>query len=360
MREFFQLALLGFLLSVNSHANSLCDTLCQDVSTAPNRARCYSCRCKESMDGWLPSPSELQCANGNEITILKSKTGFPMELEPVYEKVSDCNNPSLFGGACSPGGRFGQLTHDRIHVKWICRRTTYTPQFSDPNHPFDAVAVIATNMKTGATCFWNDDTGTIAANDWPSMDVTHANPPELEKFAKHFDVSQGAGCIYCHDSQPFLYSPYLKRAGWKTDAYRTSPYARVLMQGSPAQIGYKMLVSREANACISCHRIATGRTCMSWVSDAMGNTKEYGYEKSVLDALDQTVIEDGQKLKRPGPNWKLAYWMPPSVGASTDTWEQWHAKYGKAKDTVLKCCAQYKKGIKSPECTWAPIPGFTP
>lgn len=349
-----------FVFTGVSFAQSSCDTICKELTTPQNRARCYSCRCKEAMDGWLPSARELQCTKGNEIVILRSKAGKPLELEPVYEQVSQCNNPSLFGGSCSPGGRLGQLVHDQIHVKWICRRNHFTPQYSDPKVPYDAVAVIATNMRTGATCFWNDDSGTIAGEDWPSMDVTQASDKELNHFAKHFDVSQGAGCIYCHDSQAFLYSPYLKTAGWKTDDYRFSPYARVLMNGKPESMPYKMLTSPDAKSCTQCHRIGTGRTCMSWASDAMGNTKEYGYETSSLLAIDKVVVENGQKVRKPGENWSLAYWMPPSINTNPIDWKEWHARFGKAKDTVLKCCSEYHSGVHSPECTWADIPGFQP
>ncbi len=330
---------------------------CDDVTTEAGKARCYSSRCKEALDGWLPPRDELQCSKGVEIVVYRSRAGAPAQLDPVREKVSRCNNPALFGGACSPGGRFGQLTHGDVHVKWICRRNEFKSDYEDLTKPFSAVAVIATNQRTGATCFWNDDSASISGDDWPSLDVAHAPPDQVNQLAKHFAVSEGGGCIYCHDNDPFVYTPYLRSVGWMTDEYTRAPFARVLLKGEPASIGYKMLTAPDAQACTTCHRITTGRTCMSWAPNAMGQVKEFGHEPSVLAALDRFVVENGVKVRKPGENWSLAYWMPPRPATE---WADWRARFGKAEDAVLKCCSEYPLGINSPGCTWAPIPGFAP
>lgn len=357
--------LIALLLFPSAAARAAldCAPFCGDLTTPVGKSRCYACRCKDALDGWLPSREEIQCASGKPIPIYRSKKDKPLELEEVLGEVASCHNPARFGGACSPGSRLGQLRHGDVMVKWICRHNTFTPKFADPLVAYDAVAVIAANVRTGATCFWNDDSGTIAGNDFPPLDLTHASAAETALHAQHFAVSEGAGCIYCHDNDPFLYTPFLAGAGWQSGEYTDGPYGRVLMRGDPAPIGYRMLTAKGAESCLSCHRIATGRSCMSWVKDAMGVEKDYGHEPAVLAAVDRLVVEGGVTVRKPGVNWSLAYWMPPrAFGARFDphraaTWEGWHERYGRAKDIVLKCCAEAAAGGASPECTWGAIPG---
>ncbi len=358
VRVLLLLALSGHIPSARAALG--CADLCADLSTPGAEARCYSCKCRAAFDDWLPSRAELQCAEGVAIQVYRSRPGTPTRLEPVTDAVEACHNPALFGGSCSPGSRLGQLTHGDINVKWICRRNTYTKQYADPTVPFDKVAVIASNQRTGATCWWENYSGAIAGKNLPSLDIGRAPEAEVTEFGRHFNITEGGGCIYCHDNDPFLYTPFLKSTPWKTGGYTKGPFARVMLKGPPQAVGYQMLTATSAASCTSCHRLTSGRTCLSWAADAMGVAKDFGHESTVLGALDSIVIKDGKQVRVEGIDWKLAYWMAPGLSGSSMDWSAWHQKYGRAKETVLKCCSEVHSGGSSPECTWAPIPGYSP
>lgn len=350
--------ILGFAAAVR--ADEPCAEVCRNVSAESAQNRCYSCQCKNALDGWLPSPADLPCSRADEIVVYRSNAVSPLTLEPITTATEECHNPSLIGGSCSPGSRLGQLTHGDIAVKWICRRNTFTPQYSDATVPFDKISIIGHNRRTGATCFWETNGYPISGQQIPSLDIAEAPAPVLAAYQKHFSGTEGAGCLYCHDNDPFLFTPYLKSVAWVGGSHTSGPFAKVILKGAPANVGYRQLTAPDARACTACHRIANGRSCNGWSQDAFGDAKDYGYENSVLAALDRTTIQNGVIVRQAGIDWSLAYWMPPKIDPNKTDWKQWHGRYGKAKETVLKCCREVHAGISSPECSWAPIPGYAP
>ncbi|MCK6519278.1 hypothetical protein L6R46_29955 [Myxococcota bacterium] len=148
-----------------------CSVFCADTTTDANIPRCYACRCKAAMDGWLPSPEELQCSRGE--AIVTYTTDAEGTLTPVVDDAASCTNPSLLYGTCTPGGTLGQLSHGDVSVKWICRRYNYGDDYSDPNAPYDDVGAILYNARTGASCWFDDMDGTgLTGDNWPDMDLT--------------------------------------------------------------------------------------------------------------------------------------------------------------------------------------------
>lgn len=355
----FTTLLLLSLFSIGA-SNGPCLKLCANPDSEAARVRCHACRCKTEFDDWLPSEQQLQCANAEPITLFKSSKADPTKLEPVTTAVSQCHNPSHFGGSCYPGSRLGQLTNGDVHFKWICRREHFTPKYSDLSIPFEKVAVIGTNTRTGATCFWENTSGTINGNNFPTLDQAKSPVHETEKFSKIFPVNEGWSCLYCHDNDPFLYTPYLQSVNWERGDWVDGPYARVLLTHPPKKTGQWHLTTPRADRCTSCHRISSGRTCKGFAQSAFGTDKDAGHESSVTDALDKIKWTGDHWETTPGPNWTLAYWMPPRLGPKTATWTKWHSRYGEAKETIQECCKEIATGVQSLACQWKEIDGYRP
>ena len=315
-----------------------CTAACADTTDDAGWAVCYSCRCKAAMDGWLPAPDELQCANGEEIVVYT--TDEAGELTEVDSDVSTCMNPTLLYGTCRPGGRLGQLTRGTVTVKWICRRNDFRADHADLAAPYDDVGAILYNSRNGATCWFDDMDGTgLAGDNWPDMDLS-APTGDVDAFARFFYNTDGAGCTGCHDSDPFLFTPYLRSVKWVTDtAYTLGGFSRVTLDGSPVPADGLHLTAPGAAACTTCHRIAAGATCGAWAPDSLGIAKGAGYQAVMLHGAGDPT----------SPLWPLETWMPAPSALDPTGWEE---VYGLARDTLLQCCQS--PGVETPDCTWAP------
>ena len=322
-----------------------CSPFCVADPSDADVARCYACRCKDAMDGWLPSPEELQCANGAPIEVYTADASGA--LTRVDEEVSTCANPTLLYGTCAPGGTLGQLTHGDVSVRWICRRNTFRPDHDDPAAPFEDVGAILYNRRTGASCWFDDMDGTgLHQTNWPNMDLT-APDADLEAWTSLFYHTNGDGCVGCHDNDPFLYTPYLQSVSWETGAWTTGPFHLLKPDGGQSLTGNRALISPEAAACTSCHRITSGATCSSWAPDSVGLSKGGGVQDIVAQAANDPE----------SPLWRLGTWMPPEPGDDPHAWE---TRYRSAVDHITACCRRPGEDQpatdKQPACVWADVP----
>lgn len=323
-----------------------CGEPCAETGTDAGLARCYACRCKEAMDGWLPGPEELQCGRGEPIVVYTADEAGT--LTPVEEAVSTCANPTLLYGTCAPGGTLGQLQHGDVSVKWICRRNTWRRDHDDPSVPYDDVGAIFYNTRTGASCWFDDKDGTgLAGENWPDMDLTRADA-DVDGWLDFFYNTDGKSCVGCHDNDPYNYTPYLRSVTWQAGPWTAGPFLRVTKSGALKPTGARHLVSPEAAACTTCHRITSTQTCAAWAPDAIGAAKGAGYQDLVLAAAGDAT----------NPLWHLGTWMPPEAG---DDPAAWAAAYGTAAATVTTCCAH--PGVDQPAegdvpaCVWEDLPG---
>jgi hypothetical protein len=317
-----------------------CAEACGDLASREGIALCHSCRCKDAFDDWLPPASQLQCENAETIVTYHARltdTGF--ELEPSPPSAVTCANPSLLTGSCRQGSRLGRIDHDDVSVVWVCR----DPYLElDGRVVFEDMAVIGHNRRTGATCFWDDINDVMHEDDAPPLDLLAATEDERARFVARFSFTDGSGCIGCHDHDPFLYTPYLQSTGWTSVAADKGPYHLVDLSGAARPTNVQHLVSPEAAACTTCHRLGSENTCSLFAPDALGVHKTVDYEPAVHAATE------------PGsPHWPLAYWMPGPPHALTD-FTQWEDTYATAKAHILQCCES--PGVNADGCAWAPVP----
>lgn len=321
-------------------APDACADACLDLGTPEGEALCHSCRCKVALDDWLPSADELQCSQAEPIVTYHaelSQTDYV--LEPTAPSATHCANPSLLTGSCRQGSKLGQLTHGDVSMYWVCRDRYLD---LDGTVLYHDMAVIGHNLRTGATCFWDDINDVIHEDDAPPLDLLAASEEERARGIEQFPYNDGSRCINCHDHDPFIYTPYLQSTSWESVAASKGPYHLVGLDGAPRSTGVMELVSPQASPCTSCHRIGSNQTCSVFAPDALAAHKGSLYESEVHAAAE------------PGsPHWPLAYWMPGTTHAFDDFGE-WESSYGEAREHILACCEN--PGVDGNGCLWRPVP----
>jgi hypothetical protein len=340
-----------------ARANSVCSAACADTTSTENWAVCWSCKCKEAMDGWLPSPAEIGCAAGKEMEIFTMKEGADgsPEMTKVTGAVDKCLNPDRLRNHCEPGSRLVQVQHGDIMGKAICKREAVIENYADPNVTFSETGIILHNNRTGATCFYDDYDNVVSGDKQPDIDLTSGDPAKVAAFVKTYYRHEGEGCVACHDNDPFMYSPHLSTTGWmKPNGYQFGPYHLVNTKNLPPKSLHKQLVSPEAAPCTSCHRISDGwGTCNQWVKDAVGTPS--------IATMQEWMHRDsgkwGVKVDPRGFKWSYPFWMPDYnyIGATMQPppdAKSWDDRFGEARDHILKCCAT----PQAPGCVWEDIP----
>jgi hypothetical protein len=312
-----------------------CEAMCSDLNVYEDNAACYACRCKEAMDGFLPTPQQLQCSTAERIPVFVTDLSGP---EPALVHATgapeSCANPALLTESCGSDSRLGQLQEGDVHVKWICRDPSSEGVYAD-------VAVIMHNARTGATCFFDDIDDVTTDSNIPDLDLMAAGPDNLDEYAGRFFVNEGGACTKCHDADPFIYTPLFSGLQWQTGPHALGPYSRVGYDGSSLPVDRMQLTSPEVAACTSCHRLGSAGGCEFLSPDAVGAYKTAAHEPVIHEALD---AEDSR--------WTLGYWMPTHMEEQSR--EGWMQTFGTAKERLLECCAQPE--VETPHCTWEPIP----
>jgi hypothetical protein len=317
-----------------------CTDACTDTATDAGIAVCYSCRCKAAMDGYMPTVEELQCDQATPLTIFTADVSGPEPvLVPQTTDEPTCANPSLLYETCLTGSKLGQIQEGDITVKWICR-----DPLGPPSDVYNDVGVIMYNARNGASC-WFDDVDTVTDDtNLPDLDLMESDADNLAGYLERFYFTNGDSCSTdCHDADPFIYSPYLGSAGWsQAQPHTLGPYTRVnLDDESLLPVNSTHLLSPEVTPCAMCHRVGSAAGCDFLGPDALGEYKGPAHEPAVVAAM------------APGsPDWTLAYWMP--VAPQPDTFADWTAAFGAAKDKYEECCQN--PGVPTPACLWEPIP----
>ncbi|MEM6993172.1 MAG: hypothetical protein AAF721_21845 [Myxococcota bacterium] len=313
-----------------------CSEPCAD-DTETAVALCYACRCKNAMDGWLPTPEQLQCSQAEELTVYTADiSGENPQLVPLTEEAETCVNPALLTETCGVGSRFGQLQEGDVYVKWICRDPF------DDGALFADVGVIMHNVRNGASCWFDDIDSVTGMDDIPNLDLMAGDEANLQSYLEKFYFTDGETCTRdCHGADPFVYTPYFESIVWQTGAWVNGLHRRVTLDEELAPVEAFELLSPEVTVCTGCHRVGSTASCDFLAPDALGLAKTAAHEPSVHDAMDPA-----------SPNWWLAYWMPKPFPA-VDTLEDWTGLFGAARDRIVECCAD--PGVSTPNCIWEPI-----
>jgi hypothetical protein len=268
--------------------------------------------------------------------------------------------PDTTDGQCAPYSRIKAYEDGDIQMILLCRRMYVRPQ-DDPN--FDSIEIIMHNVKSGSTCFFisknfgADPEGEDGSRVPPP---TELEPPEGEISAAELWATPqevvGHGCIYCHDSDPWMRTPWVAQTG----QLPADPHGfhTVDVGGPFDQWPKPESIATRGNSCVGCHRIGSLNTCRDMEIPLFGEQPA-----KMLQAIGQAP--HGRFGARPGtiyqspPDpfdaWASTYphstWMPPG---NELPYTEWQRIYQQDVEDLQRCC----ENPDAPGCIVSPIQGL--
>lgn len=274
-----------------------------------------------------------------------------------------CDRPALLGlgsyGHCIPYARVGTLKsfkkdgteNPNVDTVFTCRH--YTPRlgpstwlgqsFDGSQFPgFEDVAMIMHDRVSGETCFFqmldlnSKDGRRIPPPTEPSLP---AGAPSYAVKANDFWLSPVAAasknCNRCHDSDPWMHSPYIDqvraadgRPLVPSGAFgggRSGKYSVIGSRGfynwqKSQAIASTVTSDTNGKSCTSCHNIGSLNTCASWARQSAG--VDLGPN---LTAMAKTTFA-------------YKYWMPP-VDQGAHSFTEWQTSgFKRAAERLIDCC----------------------
>ena len=235
----------------------------------------------------------------------------------------DCKKPPYLPSApCREGSRFGvQVADENVAVVWLCRKKAVT----DPNSDiFDDIAVIQTNFKNGATCFYQKLENVNGSNVPAPVD-------DVGNFWMAPAKAVNERCAACHDSG-LLRTPYLTQLT-QQKIPKTRQKDKYWFPGTDFA-GWNGKVYKVEGAAI--------KTCSNSGCHIMGaNAIASAYGTSAWLGPMATG-----EVATPYLDGTHAFWMKPGLNAP--------APASKEASRKISECAQ---GIKIPDCVLTPWGG---
>ncbi len=295
----------------------------------------YGRQCAEQV-GEIPA---FSCMAGEEIPITIDGKAVPPDKAPPR-----CDRPSLLPQAdaqsqCVPGSRALVLRDDQTaQVSAICRKQVARPAASPL---FDEINVISHSLKNGKTCWftakaqapltaasgidgrWVPSPSRLGRKPAPPSPEGVQAPPADQVWLPPAKVawSQPA-CVSCHDSGPFMYSPYIAQ----TTQLPGDPFGFY----EPKAIGedfkkawaqlHAFGITTRGNTCTACHRMGNMNSCQVAMQQSTGNAPQQG----------------GDAWSKKFPQ---SHWMSPG---NLHSLAQWNEQFSESLKKLAACCADPK------------------
>ena len=279
-----------------------------------------------------PIPA-FDCTRGTTVPITVNG-----RVPSSYQPGMPCDRPSLLlydepgaQGQCVPNSRALVLRDDRhAQIVAACREKTIRPA---DTFLYDEIDVISHSVVTGATC-WFQAKAPSPLSPGHGLDGRRVPPPEQPAAARFWRSPPDTAsekCVDCHDSDPFMYSPFIAQTG----QLPKDPFGKYTNEIGAAFKAWPKpsSLSTRGNTCVGCHRIGSLATCTTTMDQAVGL-------KPILGSDD----------------WAKAYpqshWMPPGNPLTSQAWE---IVYRDSISQLAACCAH----PRTPGCSIIPIQGGT-
>ena len=261
---------------------------------------------------------------------------------PAYTPNMSCDKPSLLPapepgaqGQCLPGTRALVLRDDAVaQISAICRKKVVRDIDSVL---FDEINIVAHNLTSGKTCWFAAKAAEplapgagIDGRYVPSptaprgkgyQDVVISRDeakelPTADQFWQSPAQVAKATCVMCHDSGPYMYSPYIAQ----TTQLPSNPFGRYRPKAVGADFQWwpeAFGITTRGNTCTACHRMGNMNSCNV--------------------ALRQST---GQQVP-PGSNtWSQqfpqSHWMSPG---NLHSLLQWSEAFVNSMNKLSACCA---------------------
>ncbi len=261
-----------------------------------------------------PVPA-FSCMNGEVIPILVNGTA-----PATYTPGMTCDKPSLLvddtannDGQCVPNSRAILLRDDSFaQVTAICRQKKIRTQNL---YLFDEIDIVAHNVRNGSTCWFRAlvkaplradrgfDGRLIPSATNPSGTVW--DPPE----------TTAAGlCVNCHDSSPYMYSPYIAQTkALPNDALgKYQNNVGIDFRWWPIPHG----ITTRGNTCTTCHRMGNMNSCHVALKQSIGQLAFKGQDRAATQ-------------------YPLSHWMSPGNQHSK---MQWDPIFAESANKLAACC----------------------
>ncbi len=279
----------------------------------------------------------FSCMAGEEIPITVDGRPVPATTAP-----GQCDRPSLLPqrdagseGQCVPGSRALVLRDDKVaQISAICRKQVARPASSPL---FDEINVISHSLKNGKTCWftakakaplsvsagidgrWVPSPSTLTRRaQAASPEGVRALPADKVWQTPHQVAWSQPACVNCHDSGPFMYSPYIAQ----TTQLPSDPFGFY----EPKAIGadFKKAWARlnafgittRGNTCTACHRMGNMNSCQVAMDQSTGRGHQEG--------------GDGWSKKFP-----QSHWMSPG---NLHSKAQWDEQFSESLKQLAACC----------------------
>lgn len=285
------------------------------------------------------------------------------EVPDEYTSQMSCDRPAMLpypdytDGQCAPYTRFSAFEDGDVQLVQFCRRM-YIRDEDDPR--FDSIEMIMHNVKTGSTCFFisknfgeNPD-GELGTRVPPP---TELEPPEGELAAADLWATPQQvadhGCIYCHDSDPWMRTPWIAQNG----ELPADPWGfhSVDVGGPFVDWPKPQSIATRGNTCVGCHRIGSLNTCQEMEIPTFGDQPakmmqsvgqaphgRLGARPGTIEEYPPDVYSDWAQ------SYPHAYWMPPG---NVLPLTEWNKIYEHDIAELQRCCADHD----APGCFVEPI-----
>lgn len=299
------------------------------ANAAAQSVREYGRECARDV---TPVPA-FNCADGVAVPItVNGKT------PETYTPGMSCDRPAMLpsdagqktDGQCVPNSRALVLRDDdTAQISAFCRQKMIRPADSPL---YDEIDVIAHNVRNGRTCWFQATLpGPLKADKGvdgrrvpsPTAATSGQGFPLPTRFWNRPAATARLQCVNCHDSGPYMYSPFI---GQVKNAVPSDPLGLynndvgAAFRQWPKPFG----ITTHGNTCTTCHRMGNMNSCHLAMYQSFGAKPTEG--------LDEW-----------GKQFPQSHWMPPG---DLHSLAQWNQAYAESIAQLAACCQDPTR----PEC----------
>ncbi len=339
----------------------------------------YAAFCRQELGFEGIEIPALNCLDGAEVPMtLNGQNPTAEQYQSLSEGKAHCDQPSWLDGLGCINYNFVQhrKISEAVDLALICRKRKFSSPLTRAQRQkqyldnpsaqnfedlffFESLGMIVTNKESGKTCFFDqvDLTygGYVAFPDQrtpPQLSQLPEPKPSKEVLSddrlkgllskltpdivwkKPFQTARNDRCTSCHDSGPWIHTPWLPKEAGIPKNSMTSSYTAIgpafEFWGStfePTAIdSSKVLIDGNSNPqlCTTCHRIGREYTCKVLLPVATGESSDLTFMSSSADP-------------------KKRRWMPPPTESELklsdeDFEKNWKKKYFPHYQALKNCC----------------------
>jgi hypothetical protein len=274
---------------IEAYANGCMDELGELPMFANGDFKCDA-------EGMQVVPITATDNNGNVTVLDETTTNWPL-TSAQRAATQRCDRPAWLGydgdvsdgttSQCAPFTRIGQYQNSRgTRFIFICRRESVRPL---GDKTFENINFIAHNPTSGKTCYFNNHLdGTVT----DGTKIPRPDAPTSDVFWMDMGSIVGQRCPSCHDSDPWMHSPWVDGAVDKKTGHTIVPkqgedpaynlqtkysiFGREsFLVDQQSQTDWKEpTMLTDVGSCGTCHRIGTGMTMQMWSQRSVGEQND--------------------------------------------------------------------------------------